>query len=704
MKVVKGITALIIVLLILGFVPMASAERDSLNVIIVAEDKIYKIEDTILIEVRVYNKGVPVDADEIQVTLDTHWQGTDIEIEMSPISTGVYQATYQIQSGDHHAWFSVYVVKGTDNDWAELSIDIFQDQLVLDIHFANQNHAYLWPGESVTATITTRYRGDLIDVDEFTFLRLVYPSDEMADLNLTSRSTGIYKVTCHIPDMSDNGVYELEAHATYANAHAEANAHITVNVLNVWYRLESIAGNTATFTLGVSDENGDGVPNAEITITQPQELTGITNEEGTTIFSLTGIYNGIHVIGQVSGNGKNQSFDGHIYTTDPQETPNPAHHSFDVIYEGNEYIYESGSSITRSYKAYNSTIPLQNREIYYYITMQGMDMKVEDNDIYPVDGSHIDGAARILKTGMVITDQLGGFSISFTAPSYQGYVYLYFEAGIPKHSYNYHPHSLPSYDHDDELVYEEDRDVLFISKGDLQNAENVKMESDPLKIGGKTKVTIKTLDSLGDQDRLIAKWMPSKPTSGMYIDELESDWVCWVEGGNMIFLEKDGDKYEGRTVIPDFMSDEGDYTIVAGYVDGETGYPYVNHATLKEGESIGGSDDELVVLILLFAAIAFVLLALAFGAFVSEDKKSKKEELPSEGLIPPPEGITPPETTSAEPPTSSELPSEHASASSEFPSPMEHDPTSPENLPPPAPPEGFEGIKKAEDARGGEGD
>ncbi|MEE9152395.1 MAG: Ig-like domain-containing protein, partial [Thermoplasmata archaeon] len=638
MKLVKGIAALFIVMLILGVVPLVSAERDSLKVIITAEDKIYRIDDTIHIEVRVYNKGELTDADEIEVTLDTRWQGTDIDVDMSWVSTGVYQGSYQILDDDHHAYFNAYAVNGSDGDGAELDIEVYHDRLELVLNFANQNHAYVWSGESVTATITSRYRGDLVDVDEFTYLRLVYPSDEVVDLNSTRVSGGTYKVTCVIPEVSDDGDYELEARATYAQAHADAQAIITVNLLSVWYKLESIAGNTATFTLGVADENGDAVANAAITITQPQQVTGTTGEDGTAIFSLTGVWDGIHVRGEVSANGKNQSFNGHIYTTDPEEAPNPAQHSFDVIFEGQEFIYKSGSSVKRSYKAYNSSIPMQNGEIFYYITLQGVDMDIDEGSLFPAEEDHIDGTALIIKTGTVTTDQLGGFSISFAAPSDQGYVHIYFESGIARNDYNYHRQSLPSFDNDDGLVYEWDYDSVFISKGDLWNAKSIAIESDPLVVGGKTKITIKTTGSLGDEDQLIAKWMPGIPTSGQYIDTLESEWISWVEGGNMIFLEKtDADnEFTGHTVIPDFMSKEGDYTIVAGYIDGDTGYPYVQNVALKEGESAGDQGLDFLILLLLLAAIAFVLIALAFGAFTSERGKRGGENPPSEGDASPP--------------------------------------------------------------------
>ncbi len=636
MNLVKGITTLFIVLLMLGYLlPPATAESDSLKVIIIAEDITYEPDDTIQIEVHVFDKGVLSDADDVNVTLDTNWQGTDIAITMSRVQTGVYQGSYQIQSDDHHAWFSTRAVKGDNSDEEDLFIDIVDDQLELDIHFDHQSKAYAWPGDSLTATLKTRYRGDLVDVDDFTYIRLIDPSDDITDLTNTWISEGSYQITFTIPNATENGDYELEVRATYANAHANANALITVNVMTVWYNLNSIGGSTATFTLGVADEMGKGVADATITITQPQHLTGTTGEDGTAIFSLTGIWNGVHVAGSVTSSGMEQSFNGNIYITDYSEILDPTHRNFDVIYVGSEYIYNAGSSVVRSYKAYNSTVPLQNKEIYYYITLEGMDIGIYDGHLLPDNNDrHIDGSVQVVDSGIVTTNQLGDFSVSFKAPSAQGLVNIHFEAGIPRHPYNYDPPERSGYDPDDELVYEEDFDSdMFISKGDLWNADSVTIESDPLIVGGKTKVTIKTSQALDDGDELFAKWMPGIPKTGLYIDDFESDWVCWVDGGNSIFLTKNhNDKeYTGYTVIPDFMSNDGNYTIVAGPIDGTTGYPNINHVSLKKGESAGEKGLDLSLLLALIAVFVVIIIIIALVAFTRDKGVS-----PNPKRFPPP--------------------------------------------------------------------
>lgn len=674
MKPAKGLlVALVMLVLQVAFLPATSAEMDSLKVIITAEDKIYELDDTIEMEVSVYDKGELVDADEITMSLSTRHHQPNIDVSLSWVSTGVYQGSYQIQEEDQHAWFYAYAEKGSDGDGAELNIDIFHDDFELDIHFTHQDTAFAWPGDNITATITSCYRDDLVDVDYFEYLKFVDPFEEETEMNYTEISQGVYEVTCAIPNVDESGTYMLEAYATYANSHAVARAYIIVNVMTVWYRLESVAGSTATFTLGVADSNGKGVPNAEITITWPHQLTGTTNEEGTVILSLTDAYNGIHVMGEVVANEKRQSFEGSIYISDPDETPDPTYHYFDVIYEGTDYLYESGSSISRSYKAYNNSIPVQYADIYYYITMEGMDVVIEGCNVDAAEGDHIDGATQIIETGIVTTDQLGSFDLTFSAPSAQGQLVINFESGITKNSHNYNVHEQPHYDQDDNLVYEEDYDNMFISKGDLWEAESITIESDSLVIGGKTKITIKTDKTLDEGDELFAKWIAGSSTSGLYADGYESEWVCWVDGGNMIFLEKKGNnrEYKGETVIPDFMSKDGDYTIMAGYTDGETGYPDFDHVTLKEGESAKSENPEALMPLILASLIVALIVILFAGFAMRKMSSSSGSSLPSEESLPPEDPYLPPEQPPSQPPDFtqpvSEPPSSHQSDLLTFP-------------------------------------
>jgi hypothetical protein len=256
-------------------------------------------------------------------------------------------------------------------------------------------------------------------------------------------------------------------------------------------------------------------------------------------------------------------------------------------------------------------------------------MSLESGYIIPTTGNHIDGPSRLIKSGTISTNQFGDFTINFNSPSEQGIIYIYFESGIPRHEHNYNQWGESEYDEDDGLVYEEDYDALFMTKGNLWRSDSIEIESAPLKVGGRTKVTVRTSQTLTNGDELFAKCMPGTPTSALYLDNTESDWVCWVEGGNCIFLENgDGDnEYEGHIVIPSFMSKDGDYTIVAGNIDSDAGYPYVNHVSLKEGESAGsGIIDPLMVMLLIGVIVAILLLLVVLA--VKNRKKGGIRTMP----------------------------------------------------------------------------
>lgn len=630
MKIVRAITLVVMIILVFGaLVPLVSAEADSLKVIILSEDHIYKTGENATVEVRVYDNSQLVDADEILLFVRTHWSSDQVEIDVEEISTGIYQGSYEVQSDNYYLWFSAYAESGTDSDSAEFEAQVYEERLELDMHFSHQSHAYLWPGETVTATLTTSYRDESVDVDEFDYVELIDPEDTATDLEYERIQEGVYQVEVAIDEVTQNGDYTLSARAQYANAHSQAQATITVNVLTVWYHLETVAGNTATFTLGVADSKGKGVPEATVTIFHPQDLTELTDEDGLALFSVTGIHNGITVYGEVVSEDLVQTFVGQIYTEFESEPQSPRHEGFDVLYDGTDFIYSAGSKVTRSYRAYYDSIPVSDQDIHYYITHEDTDF-ILTGAYMPFDNGWDAGStSKVIKTGTVPTTQLGEFSISFTAPKKQGIVAIHFETGMTN-EFTFLP-----YDYDDDLVYEEDSDYIFVNKGDLWNADSVSISSEPLKVGGATDVTLTTSDKPNEKDELFAMWAPGELSGPDEIEAPGEDWACWVEGGNVIFLKETSNpnEYKGEAVIPEFLPDDGDYTLVAGTMDSDSGYPYVNHATLKEGESAGAQNMDILVLILLGGAVLVILIILGFGAFTEKDKHNKD---PSQQNYPPP--------------------------------------------------------------------
>jgi hypothetical protein len=694
MKYNKGITLVVLLFFVCAaFVPATSADRDSLKVIIFTENTEFKAGENITVEVRVYDAGELTEADELEVTVQTHRYGDRKFIDMEEISAGVYRGGYQIEDEDYQLFFSAWASSGPDDDEAGLYADVYEGRLELDIHFSHQSEAILWPGESARATITTSYRDEPVDVDFFRYVRLADSEDNEVELVYDRVSEGVYETEVEIQeDITENIEFRLEAYGEYANAHAQSYASVVVNVLTVWYRLEEVVGNTATFTIGVADSKGKSVSNAEVQINYPYNERKYTDEDGLALFSLTGIHSGTSVMGHVEIGELTQEFEGEIYIEDPEEQEVPDHDGFDVIYTGDDFMYSAGSKVSRDYKAYNNSIPLSNAEIIYYITLVETEFILSEEYI-PHDYSDYLTTSKIIKTGTASTSLLGNFKISFTAPSKQGLVAIHFESGIEQNDYNYDPPLETDHDHDDDLVYEEDYDFIFINKGNLWDSSSVKINSDPLKVGGKTTVSVTLDEEPSGNDELFAKWMAGTPTSSLYRDELDSEWIPWVEGGNTIFLEetKNPREYEGKSIIPEFMEDGGDYTLVAGEMDGDSGIPYANHATIKEGESAGDSNMDILILILLGGAVLIILIILGFGAFNEREKKKEESSYKYPGAPGEGSGSPPPEQSydSGQAPLNPELAALSQAA----------DMPPPEAQGPPVEPEKH--VTKSEDAREG---
>ena len=71
----------------------------------------------------------------------------------------------------------------------------------------------------------------------------------------------------------------------------------------------------------------------------------------------------------------------------------PPGHRFDVLYTGDSHddLYEAGTEVTRHYRAFNASEPLQDQTIHYYVTFSRIDL---DRTMYSgVDFSFTNGIA-----------------------------------------------------------------------------------------------------------------------------------------------------------------------------------------------------------------------------------------------------------------------------------------------------------------------
>ena len=623
-------TAVIIVLLAMiagQCLQMADGERDSLHVQLTTDMKEYRVGDTITVDLHVFEKGEYMDADDIVVQVQAYWHDPPENLTAEHVSTGHYRFSHIVEDGDAYANFIVSVDRGQDHETAFLEIDVTHNELMVDIFFQNQKYLTTAPGQEVTAEVLLHYKGNAVNADGWREVALEGPDDYYKNCSAELASTGEYRVTFTMPDADEDGEYALVVHPEYANLHTYMEAPLYLNVFSVWYRQLSVTGNTVTCYFGVSDWDGMGVANANVFLDLNNPVQGTTGTNGTALVTIPNAYNDQHIHGWVTADGKNQSISGVLVLED--EGLDPAHHRFDVLYAGDETdgIYDAGQEITRKYRAFNDTVPLQNKDIHYYIVFQ--DVTVDKTMFSGMDYSTLfEGYSEVIAHGTAKSNDLGNFFITVTSPERQGVLHYFFESGMPMHGYNYNPNSHPHYDHDDDLVYEDGNgyysgpeDGVFVTTTPIWDDTSIGISTTEVLLGDSTTVTLDLGKTLEKDDIVFASWyvgeLDSPATLGEFTD---LEWTYWTQAGNLIQFKPGTSPgiYKGELNLPEFLSENDTITIMAGYVD-EDG-PHMANSVVEVGSTVKDTGDKeeeseddsgsylwIIAIVVVIAIVAIVL-------------------------------------------------------------------------------------------------
>ena len=638
-KNMRKIVGLLVVLALIGvLIPSASASDDSMKVIVVVEDKTYVEGDTVNIEVHVFDKGEYVTADEVNVSVG-YWPATYVTV--TETSTGIYEGTYTVKSTDTYISISATAEKGTDTDSDSAYISIGEEKgLSVSIKLDDPSDYYAQPGDAVEMTITVREDDTNVNADTFDLT----VNDEA--LTHTNPSTGVYKATYNIdPDLTEGKSFSIHAEAEKGDKSGSTSASFYVLFYYVWYHKISTTNTSASFEVCVSDPDGKAVSGANVNISYDDDGSSwtpdkteqkTTDSAGKASFSISYTTSYLSIDGTASAAGKTQEFSGSLSISAAPDEPEPE--GFDVLYTGESKMYSEGDTVTKEYTAYNDGAVWANKDIYYYITKGS----------YP--------ASSIIKHGKVTTGSNGKFTITFTAPGESAYIY--FETGTPKTT-EY------SYDKDDNLVYDTDSDYVFVTSGEWSFSDSsVSITVDKLKVGGKTKVTVKASNVPSDTT-LMAFWAVGKIDTIWGLWGFVPDWQCWNGGGfglNMVPLTKTDGEYVGYIVLPEFMPEDSDYTVFAGWGSGTE--VHINHLSLKPGESAtteaekGFFEQELAGIPLLYWLIIIVVIVVIIVIAVVALKRKKKAPVPPSPPQPgqppmppmPPQTPQPPQQPPASPP------------------------------------------------------
>jgi len=211
------------------FAGLAIAENDSLHVVLTTADRHYAVGDTIDIEMRVYDRGEPADADNItlQVSQNPNFNNP-MELNLTGQGTGIYRATYTVKANDNHhnLYFFYNVSRGWDSEIVEhhedaLVINVYAVEDTVDVSFNGQKTVTARPGDVVTATVLVRTGDTPIPVTGFDHLYVEDQDGNRQNLSYRADATGIYLADFVIPDaVKTKGglVYEFNRGATRLSA------------------------------------------------------------------------------------------------------------------------------------------------------------------------------------------------------------------------------------------------------------------------------------------------------------------------------------------------------------------------------------------------------------------------------------------------------------------------------------------------------
>lgn len=621
----KGANALVvgIVLMFVAavFAPLAVGENDSLHVVLTVADRDYIEGDVVTVELRIYDQGQLTDAnganDTAQVTMTRNWDWNNhIDVPLTNEGVGIYRGSYTIgsysvDSEDHHLYFYYRVARGNppNQDAVEIEhhndavyVEVSEPEFSVDVSFEGQSMISVHPGDAIVATILAKFGSSPVGDSAFDGVVIIDPDDNEENITTTFLATGMCRATYTIPPVMSSGLYRIRAQPSIAQG-AHDSAWINVNVLDVWYHKLAAVGESVSFEVCVADMNGQPVNGAMVLIREnawTPPMSGTTNESGRVLMSMTDINGQQGVEGYVMWNGYNQSVEGAVFNPLPD---GPQHNGLDIMWRGESSLMPPGTSVTIPYTAFLDRDMMSAQTIYYYVTAWGSDygLAFADDDF---QSSHVDAPYQVVAAGDVRTSAIGQFSIVFTTPATQCLLRVAFE--VPQDG-----NGFPGNDFDPDGLYYEEwpehewdyRAYFYVVQQNWADNDDITLSGGEFRPGEDAVVSVSM--PVINEDMTSILWGVGEYT----VDDVSSDnynpvWMSWTPGGNIITLaETEGGQFEGSFTVPAFV-DADSVTIIAGYMDADTGLPSYN---LKVAGRAGGGIS-MMLIIGIVAAIVIVLL------------------------------------------------------------------------------------------------
>jgi hypothetical protein len=613
------------VLVALSFVamtilPLAAADDDSLKVVVLVEDKTYAVGTTGKVTVHVFDKGAHADADGPPVVTMGYYPSRTINVTKT--ATGIYEGPFTIEAGDalgNTARLYAVATLGKsgqsdntyneDSDSAMLLLKGYAAAgLAVDCHLFSVAGGAIKPGAVVTVETLVTYNGTPVSPSSFK-LTVSHSNRTGGDveltLNATNSSTGVFRATYTLPDLSYNSDLDFQAQAQYQSDERSDSMSLSLDFFNVIYHHASKTSTSTTFDLYVADTGGKAVKGAIIVLRYWQDSNGsslksmdpLTTDSGGRVRPTLSFSEGarvLHVEGTANASGRSQEFSGTIrLSPDEASVPKPSGNQFQVIFAGRDEAYTSGSTINRDYYAFNDSKAWAGKIVYCYIII----------NTYSLSAPNVSPAS--VEARNITTDAAGKFSLSVRTPSGKdSVVEVFFESATGIHP---KPGGYLS-DHDslDGQYYSTGSDDFMTSI--TMPGEVVSVSVKELRVGAPSQLEASARSA--DPPVAMAAWGIGEVKSLQDPSLNTGSWAIWNEVPSM--LSRSGSRYTGTISIPAFMPKDSKYTVIV-LLQSNDPVPAYGMASLRPGE---GTDTGafpwlyIIIIIIIIAVVVAVVVLL----------------------------------------------------------------------------------------------
>ncbi|MEM3396541.1 MAG: hypothetical protein QW620_01780 [Thermoplasmata archaeon] len=332
---------------------------------------VYHTGETLNLTIFAYLGETPMDLDEIYVNLTDIYGSNLLPLNPTKISTGKYLVQYTLTSDDLEKRFMIVGNVSGVKKVIYLSLP-FDSPTVVYISFPDEDAIPLVPGKNVRFNVECYQNATLTQPENI--VAFLETEGSQKPLNLSKEGEGRYSGNFIVPSLNKSANFKITASARIKGKIEMSSVSLDYIPLSVWYHSVRISENSASFDLGLCDQNGRGVPNATILLNYTTDLgsekkwaQGFTNAEGIAHFYLAPevIMNPyIYVWGKAQSNELETNFMLSI----PLSTTERASSGFDVLVHNSTYL--NGSLIING-TVYNNTKPFTNSNFFYFLNNWG---------------------------------------------------------------------------------------------------------------------------------------------------------------------------------------------------------------------------------------------------------------------------------------------------------------------------------------------